>query len=202
MTGLGFFSEFGKNAYLLKVIKLCNGEKKGSKTISPALLTCKQLKKDKLESLGISDYLAKKYSGKETAKQYSDIDNIGLLSELIINLENKSLSVIEQIKFEKEYLEYVVYSNSKVSEDYYVVVDFKTYKDVTKPYLVLRKIHDGEETKTKIKQGKIFKENPFGLYSVLKIKEFTPCFKKRLIDGAWKVTDEAEDILTDYEVIK
>ncbi len=202
LTGLGFFSQFGENAYLLKIIKLCNGEKKGSKTISPALLTCKQLKKDKLESLGISDYLAKKYSEKETPKQYSGIDNIGLLSEMTTTIENKPLSIIEQIKFEKEYLEYVVYQNPKVWREYYIVTDFKTYKDATKPYLTLHRISDGEDIKTKIKQGKLFKESPFGLYSVLKVKEFTPCFKKKPINGVWTVTDETEDVLTEYEVIK
>lgn len=202
LTGLGFFSQFGNNAYLLKVIKLCNGEKKGSKIVSPSLLTCKQLKKDKLESFGISEYLAKKYSQKETEKQYSGIDNIGLLSELIGGLENKSLSIIEQIKFEKEYLEYVVYTNDKVGKNYYVVVDFKTYKDTTKPYLVLRRIYNGDEIKTKIKQGKIFKENPFGLYSVLKVNEFSQVPKTKFVDGKWQKTDEMEDVLTDYEVIK
>lgn len=202
LTGLGFFSQFGENAYLLKIIKLCNGEKKGSKTISLALLTCKQLKKDKLESLGISDYLAKKYSEKETPKQYSGIDNIGLLSEMTTTIENKPLSIIEQIKFEKEYLEYVVYQNPKVGREYYIVTDFKTYKDATKPYLTLHRISDGEDIKTKIKQGKLFKESPFGLYSVLKVKEFTPCFKKKQINGVWTVTDETEDVLTEYEVIK
>ena len=96
----------------------------------------------------------------------------------------------------------VVYTNPKVSDNYYIIVDYKTYKDATKPYFVAINIKTGEEVHSRIKQGKIFKENPFGLYSVLKIEEFTPDFKKRFVNGVWTVTDEIEEVLTDYEVIK
>ena len=146
--------------------------------------------------------MAKKYSNKETEKQYSQIDNIGLLNEVIKKLENKPLSIIEQIKFEKEYLEYNVYKNDSVSNKYYIVTDFKTYKDASKPYMILYRIKDGKEVKSRIKQNKIFKENPFGLYSVLKIKEFSKEFKKKSINGVWTTTDEIEDILNEYEIIK
>ena len=36
---------------------------------------CKQIKKDKISELGISEFLVKKYSNKETPKMYSAIDN-------------------------------------------------------------------------------------------------------------------------------
>lgn len=203
LTGLGFFEDFGKNAYLLEIIKLCNGVKEGTKTITPALLTCKQLKKDKLESYGISEYLARKYCGKETAKQYSDIDNIGLLSELTSRLENKSLNVIDQVKFELSYLEYVVYTNPKVSKDYYIVTDYKTYKEVRKPYCTLHNIKTGEDVKTRIKSVKVYTAAPFGLYSILKISNFTMSPKTKNVNGEWiKVEDDLEPILESYEVIK
>ena len=140
LTGLNFFEEFGKNKYLLDIIELCNGIKKGTKVIRPALLTCKVLKKNKLDDYGISEYLAQKYSGKETAAQYSQIDNIGLITELSTRLENKSLSVVEQVKFEQEFLNYVVYTNPKVHEHYYIVTEYKTFKEVRKPYITVHNI--------------------------------------------------------------
>lgn len=70
------------------------------------------------------------------------------------------------------------------------------------PYFTARKVRTGEEIHSRIKQGRIFKESPFGLYSVLKIKEFDKEFKKKPINGVWTVTDELEDVLTNYEVIK
>lgn len=192
LTGLNFFSEFGGNKYLLNVIDIYE---KFSK--------CKQISKKKLDSLGLTEFLIKKYSGKETASLYKDIDNVGLIEELCSHVENKKMGIIESMKFEKEYLEYIVYTNENVSPLYYMVTDFKTYKDTTKPYITARQIRTGKEVKTRIKQGKIFKENPFGQWSVLKINEFSQEFKKRPnAEGKWEATDELEDILTEYEVIR
>lgn len=192
LTGLNFFSEFGGNKYLLNVIDIYE---KFSK--------CKQISKKKLDSLGLTEFLMKKYSGKETASLYKDIDNVGLIEELCSHVENKKMGIIESMKFEKEYLEYIVYTNENVSPLYYMVTDFKTYKDTTKPYITARQIRTGKEVKTRIKQGKIFKENPFGQWSVLKINEFSQEFKKRPnAEGKWEVTDELEDILTEYGVIR
>lgn len=192
LTGLNFFSEFGGNKYLLNVIKVYE---KFSK--------CKQINKKKLDSLGLTEFLIKKYSKKETESLYKDIDNIGLIKELCKNIENKNMGVVESMKFEREYLEYIIYTNDNVSQLYYMVTDFKTYKDATKPYITVRQIKTGDEFKTRIKQGRIFKENPFGQWSVLKIKDFSKEFKKRPnAEGKWVDTDELEDILTEYEVIK
>lgn len=202
LVGLNFFEQFGKNKYLLEIIKLCNGVKDGSKIIKPAMLTCKQLKKDKLDEYGISDYLAQKYCAKETAKQYSNIDNIGLVTELAKRIENKPLSVVEQVKFEQEYLNYVIYTNPKVHESYYIVTEYKTFKESRKPYCTLHNVRTGEDIKTKITSVKVYEKQPFGLYSVLKVNELTTQFKKKNVNGEWVVTDETEEILTDYEVIR
>ena len=192
LTGLNFFSEFGGNKYLLNVIDIYE---KFSK--------CKQISKKKLDSLGLTEFLMKKYSGKETASLYKDIDNVGLIEELCSHVENKKMGIIESMKFEKEYLEYIVYTNENVSPLYYMVTDFKTYKDTTKPYITARQIRTGKEIKTRIKQGRIFKEDPFGQWSVLKINDFAQEFKKRPnAEGKWEATDELEDILTEYEVIR
>ena len=205
LTILDFFSDFGKNKYLLDVIELCNGVKEDKKNgikAKPALLTVKQIKKDKMEELGISEYLMTKYAGKETAKQYSQIDNLGLITEMAKRIENKSLDVIFQVKAEQEFLEYVIYANPNVSDTYYIVTEFKTYKNPTTPYVILHNLHTGDDVKTRIKQGKIFKEQPFGKYSILKIQNFTQSYKSKMINGAWQKSDEIENIIVDYEVIK
>ena len=191
LTGLNFFKEFGENKYLLNIIDVYD-----------KFSSCKQIKKDKLEELGLTEFLMKKYANKETAALYKEIDNIGLISELVKKLENKPMGIIEHVKFEKEYLEYITYTNPKANGEYYIITDFIQGKDVSKPRFVARNIKTGEETRSRIKQSKIFKENPFGLYSVLKIKEFSKEFKKKPINGVWTVTDEIEDILSNYEVIK
>lgn len=205
LTILDFFSDFGKNKYLLDVIELCNGVKEDKKNgikAKPALLTAKQIKKDKMEELGISEYLMVKYAGKETSKMYSNIDNLGLVTEMAKRIENKSLDVISQVKAEQQFLEYVIYANPNVSDTYYIVIDFKTYKNPATPYVILHNLHTGDDVKTRIKQGKLFKEQPFGKYSILKIQNFTQSYKSKIINGTWQKSDEIENIMVDYEVIK
>lgn len=191
LTGLNFFRDFGENKYLLNVIELYD-----------KFATCKQINKNKLESLGVSEYLMKKYSAKETKSLYKEIDNLGLIKELMTTLENKPMGIIEHVKFEKEYLEYVTYQDENVDEDYYIITEFTQGKDVTKPRFIARQIKTGNDIKSRIKKSKVFKENPFGEFSVLKIKEFDKEFKRKPINGEWVVTDETEDILNNYEVIK
>jgi DNA polymerase-3 subunit alpha len=112
------------------------------------------------------------------------------------------MNIVEQVKAEKQFLEYVTYTNPKVNEQYYIVTSFTHYKNPLTPYLVLHRIKDGEDIKTRIKQGKIFKEQPFGEYSIIKVKDFSMQYKKKCIAGVWQETDELEPILTSYEVIK
>jgi DNA polymerase III alpha subunit/intein/homing endonuclease len=191
LTGLNFFSEFGHNKYLLKVTEAYD-----------SIFSKKQINKKDLEKLGLAEYIMAKYSGKETECLYKELDNIGLLNEMCRSIENKPMSIIEHIKFEMEYLQYTTYTNPSVDSKYYVVLEFKTYKNPATPYVVLRNIKSGDEIKTKITSGKIFKESPFGQYSILKIYQFRDSFKKKKIGNDWVDTDEIEQVITEYETIK
>ena len=191
LTGLNFFSDFGKNQYLLNVIDIY--DKFGNVKI---------IAKKKMEELGLSEYLMEKYSGKETKSQYREIDNDGLIKELCSRLDNKSMSISDQVKFDIEHLEYTDYVNEKMANNYYIVVSFITYKDACRPNLVLRRICDGDEIGCRIKQSKIFKEMPFGMYSILRIDDFTYTHKKKKIGDTWTDSDELEPILEQYEVMK
>ena len=205
LIGLNFFSDFGNNKYLLNIYNLYNGIKEKGKTILPSFRNCSVISKkniDNYSTYGLSEYPVKKYSNKETQSQYREIDNIGLLSELCNKIENKSMNVVEQMKFEKEYLQYIEYINPKISDNYYVVIDFKTYKNSTQPYLIVRNISSGEELKTRIKRGNIYKSKPFGEFSILKIYGFIWDFKRKKVGDDWIITDEKEPILEEYEVIK
>ena len=121
---------------------------------------------------------------------------------MIDRLPKESMSIQEYVKFEKEYLQYVTYINKDVANYYYIVVDYKTFKDETKPHVVLRNIKTGEEVKTRIREGKIYKLSPFGEFSILRVDNFALKPKKKPINGEWVETDELEQILVEYEVIK
>ena len=191
LIGLDFFSDFGQNKYLMEISDLYD-----------KFAMVKQIKKDKMEELGLTEYLMQKYAEKETAKMYKDIDNVGLITELCERLENKSMSVVDQVKFEKEYLEYVVYTNPKVHPSFYIVTDYKTYKETRKPYCILHNIKTGEDVKARVTNVKVYEYNPFGEYSILRIDRFSLKHKKKCIDGKWQETDELENILDNYEVIR
>lgn len=189
LTILNFFSDFGNNEYLLNIIDLY--DKFG---------TCKILKKEKLILLNISQDVVRKYAEKETEKQFSQIDNTGLISALAQNIVNKSLSIKEQIKSEIEYLEYITYKNPKAPDDMYYVVECKFYKDKTKPYLYLYNLKTGEYLKTKITAGKAFAETPFKEGNVIHVKEFGERNKMKKVGGDWVRTDEKEKVVKKWDV--
>ncbi len=187
---LGFFKKFGQNKYLMDIYKTFqdfNGRL--------------QISKNKLEELGVTESLMKKYSKKETEKLYKELDIDGLVKELIVSIPNKPLGIKIQMKYEMEFLEYVIYKNDKVSENYYFVVDFKTYKNKMTPYLMLYRIKDGVQVKTKITKASMFEEDPFELYSVLGKVEFREVKKKKFINGQYISTDEKELVISNYELL-
>ena len=191
LTGLDFFSEFGNNKYLLNVIEVYD-----------KFANAKIIAKKKMEELGVTEFLMTKYAGKETKSQYREIDNQGLIKELCSRLPNESMGVVEQVKFEMEFLEYTTYVNPDFADCYYIVLNYKTFSDPTKPHFTLRNIKTGEEIKTRIRQAKLYRENPFGEFSILDIKALTYVNKKKNVGGDWVETEELEPIVTEFEVIK
>lgn len=189
LTILKFFRQFGKNKRLLQIIDIYDN-----------LAHRKQINFKDINKLGIKEDILKKYCAKTTGTLYKEIDIIGYIREIIKDIEDKSLSIKEQIKYEMEYLEYIEYKTDKIGDNYYIVTEFKTYNDKTKPYLTLYNIKNGVYKKTKIKDSNIFIQNPFKTYDILKINKWKQQYKTKNIGGKWVKTDEIEDILFDYDV--
>lgn len=186
---LNFFSDFGENDKLLKINELYN-----------SLITRKQIKIADIEQLGIDENLLKKYSQTKTPKLYKDLDMDGYISEIIPTIPNKPLSIKNQLKAECEYLGSPISTWKGVSDDYYVITEFKTYKDKTKPYVTLYQVNSGELVKTKVKDGRFYLLAPFGLYDLIKVVRFSTQKKTKCIGGKWQKTDEDEQILSEWEV--
>ena len=121
LTGLNFFKEFGENKYLLKLIEYFD-----------KFAFKKQINKKKLEELISPIFNEKNIPGKKTATLFKELDNIGILCELSRQVENKAMGIIESMKFEKEYLGSIMYTNPKVSLLYYMVTDFETLQRYNK----------------------------------------------------------------------
>ena len=189
LTGLNFFRVFGKNKRLLQIIDLYDN-----------FASRKQINFKDIEKLNINEDILKKYSSKTTNTLYKDLDMLGYIREMIDKIEDKPLSIKEQVAFEMDFLEYTDYKNESAGDKFYIVIKYETYKDKTKPYVTLRHIKTGKEIKTKIKDGKIFTETPFKLYDVLKVNEFKTQKKTKNCGGKWVKTDEDEQILSQWEV--
>ena len=192
LTKLNFFSDFGKNKGLLQMIDIYD-----------KFANAKIISKKKLDDLYISEFLIKKYAGKETKSQYRELDNAGLMRELCNRIDDDSMNIIDQVKAENEYLGSVSYTNPKVKDYYWIVTMFDDSRNATRPYVTIRRICNGKEIQTRIKRASVFKEQPFGLYSILRMDKiiYEPK-KKKLPDGTWVDSDVTEPILCGYETIK
>jgi len=189
LTGLNFFRCFGNNKKLLQIIELYD-----------KFAYSKQINFKDIEKLKINEEILKRYSQKTTKTLYKELNMIEYIKEVIKDIEDKPLSIKEQVKFEMEFLEYTEYVNENAGDKFYIVIKYETYKDKSKPYVTLRQINNGKEMKTKIKDGKIFNENIFKLYDVLKVNEFKTQKKTKNVGGKWMKSDEDEEILINYDV--
>jgi DNA polymerase-3 subunit alpha len=189
LTTLNFFSDYGSNRRLLQIIEMYD-----------ALYSRKQIKKSDIDKLGINlEYFQGCYD-KETDKLYKDLHMDIYINRVAETIEDKPLSIKEQIKYEQEYLEYIVYTNPKAPRDMYYVVECKFYKDKTKPYLQLYNLQMGDYLKTKITSGKSFIENPFKAENVIHVKEFAERNKMKKINGEWTKTEDKEKIVKKWDV--
>lgn len=193
LTKLNFFSDFGNNKYLLSIIDIYD-----------KLSKAKVISKKKLEDIGVSEFMMRKYAGKETKSQYRELDNAGLMKELCSRLDSEdSMDIVEQVKAEVEFLGTCTYKNPSMKDYYWIVVAFDDSRNATRPLVTIRRICNGEEIDTRIKKSSVFTNNPFGLYSILKMDNVSYEYKKKKTDdGKWIDSDQLEPILCDFEVVK
>lgn len=189
LTILNFFSDFGNNKKLLQIIDLFE-----------RLYGRKQIKKSDYKALNINMDLFDGCYETETLKMYKGLHMDIYIKRVSDAIENTSLSIKEQIKYEQEYLEYIIYTNPKAPKNMFYVVECKFYKDKTKPYLVLYNLRTGDTLKTKITSGKKFVEKPFLQGNVLNVLEFKEKNKMKMIAGTWTKTSEKEKIVTEWDV--
>ena len=192
LTKLNFFSDFGKNKRLLRVIEIYD-----------KFANAKIISKKKMDELGVTEFMMKKYAGKETKSQYRELDNCGLMKEMCNRIDDVSMNVVEQVKAEVEYLGSCSYTNPAMKDNYWIVTAFDDSRNATRPYVTIRRISNGEEINTRIKRSAVFERNPFGLFSILSMNTIVYEFKKKKTeDGKWVDSDVQEPILANYEVIK
>lgn len=189
LISLNFFSDFGCNKKLMAVYNLYDN-----------LASRKQIKFTDLDTLNINEEIFQKYAKTKTAKMYKNIDMIGYIAEISKTIPNKALSIKEQMRYEIEHLGNPVSLYKKAPKSFFVVTEYKTFKDKLKPYLTLYNVNTGETIKTKVKDRDFFAIAPFCLYDIIKVINWKTQKKTKCIGGEWKKTDEDEQILSEWEV--
>ena len=189
LTILNFFSDYGSNKKLLQIIEMFE-----------KFYDRKQIKKADVEVLGIDLNEFEGCYDNETQKMYKDLHMDRYVEKMSKKIEDKPLSIKEQIKYEQEYLEYIIYSNPKAPKNMFYVVEAKFYKDKTKPYLNLYNLRTGDTLKTKITSGKSFVERPFQTGNIINVTEFREKNKMKMVNGTWVKTPEMEKIVVGWDV--
>lgn len=188
LTVLNFFSDYGSNKKLLQIIELFD-----------KFYERKQLKKSDVDLLGINLALFEGCYDNETPKMYKDLHMDRYVKRLAEKIEDKPLSIKEQIKYEQEYLEYITYKNPKAPENMFYVVEMKFYNDKSKPYLTLYNLKTGDTLKSKITSGKGFIEKPFKEGNVINVTGFKEKNKTKMVNGEWVKTSEMEKIVVEWD---
>lgn len=157
---LDYFSEFGKTKKLLdtyNLYQLLNGKK--------------QIKKEKLNEIGLDEEIVRKYSQKETEKIFKNINIDGLIIETSNNFENKQVPLQDKIKAEVEYLGYPI-TKLKNKGFYYVtkIDEFKNKKSITR-YLTMYDLQTDVSVRYKLSDFRTFAENPIKENQLIKILE-------------------------------
>jgi DNA polymerase III alpha subunit len=190
---LDYFSDFGKSQYLLNILDIYN-----------KLNSVKQINKSKLNALDLSENMIKKYADKETKSLYKEIDNMGLINELIMNLENKDIKLGDKIQTEMECLGYVMTQIENLSKNIYYVLKIDEYKNKKSYtfYPTLYNIKTGKEIKYKISDYMMYMDYPFKVGEIINITNESKSPKKKQDEnGKWKpVPNEFNNMLDGWEI--
>ena len=189
LISLNFFADFGHNKKLMSIYQLYN-----------ILANRKQIKFADIEKYNIDENILKKYSKSQTAKMYKDLDMVGYITEFSKNIQDKSLSIKEQMQYEIENLGEPITLYQRAPKDFFVVTEYKTFKDKLKPYVTLYNVNTGKQIKTKVKDKDFFEVAPFKLYDLIKVVKWVTQKKTKCIGGKWQKTNEDEQILSEWVV--
>lgn len=133
---LNYFSMFGSPTRLLKEFE-----------IYKQYIDVKVIQKSKLTDEKIN--LIRECCGKETEKQFRDIDNKKLISKIIKNTEIKKTTTIDLIKWQIEFLGYTTLSDINFDPNTWIITDIELSSYGTQKFY-LYNIHYGASKEYKV----------------------------------------------------
>lgn len=183
LIDIGYFSDYGCIDYLKRAVELYDKYYKA-----------KIIKKD-----GINDTIIERFAKRITEKQFSDLDNIGIIN-FFLSLEEKEASTVEKI-----IIDYRVYGESDITDESYnprycIALDIDT---TYSPKILFYNIYSGRVQTLKISK-KAWKKESFEVYDVVSLNKTKQKDKKFLNKqtGEWEKTGEKEWWIDDYHKIE
>lgn len=182
---LDFFSEFGHPNQLLEQVRIFD-----------LLYEKKQVKKDKVDTLGIPQYLLERHSGKITEKIYKDIDSIAIIKTYTSTAEYEKTRVRQKLMWQKEYLGYIDLTIPKANENCYYVMELAgKYQN----RVVLYGLKNGETLSLRYRRGKQKQVAPGDFIKVYEMVE--DYVKTKNEEGKWVNSDMRDTFLTKYSFL-
>lgn len=185
---LDFFSEFGEINNLLKTYELFQ-----------LFDDKKQIYKIKLDEYRIPYDCARKYSIKETAKMFSDVDMQQFLINVVTYINQPTYKLSDKIKAQVEYLGYIDIKDQQYA-GLAVVIDIDTKYT---PRFIMYSLKNGTNVPCKIEK-KIFANNPIQKGDIVCIDgQVTKPKYKRTPDGKYEVVKDTKEYwITKYRKVE
>lgn len=152
------------------------------------------------------DDIKKKYATKISEAEYCKMDAHKLLTEL--QYRGSIMGVKEKIKYQKEYLSYIDYTDQTMDVRYIVVTDLDTRYS---PKFTAYCIKNGQTCPMKVRKNKkgrtpgvitSFKDMPFEEGDILYMSKVKQEPKAKMVDGEWQRDySDKEWWIYDYKVI-
>ena len=137
--------------------------------------------------------------GKETEKQFREIDNKALITALIKQANIKPATIIDRIKWQLEYLGYCTVSDPNSDPNDWLVLDVKTtgYGTV---YVKIYNLCFGIERTHKVNR-QYYSKNPINVGDCIKAVIQEKDKYKKNEDGEWIKTGEKENIIKCWKIL-
>ena len=137
--------------------------------------------------------------GKETEKQFREIDNRALITTLIKQANIKPTTIVDRIKWQLEYLGYCTVNDPNSDPNDWLVLDVKTtgYGTV---YVKIYNLCFGVERTHKVNR-QYYSKNPISVGDCIKAVIQEKDKYKKNEDGEWIKTGEKENIIKCWKIL-
>jgi DNA polymerase III alpha subunit len=185
---IDFFKEFGDINLLLPTFE-----------IFQKLYKRKSFKISDLDTYNLTKDEVSKFSEKTTDKQFSGVNMKLLIEHICSKLKYIPITNIERMSNEMGILGHTDLIDNTIDENILVVGNIETNKYGNK-FATLYSPKYGEYYQRKINKYS-YADHPCDSGDIIKVV-FNTQFKRRQIDGEWTKSDEKEEILKNFSIIK